>query len=101
MKVEVEAGGSTSEFVSLIAELSVTATGSYEYKDTNQKVWSATVSQELTDEVYEQGQTVGKNAYFEGESSAGSAWASISDFRMEECCFDSERVELSFGSSNN
>ena len=101
VKVEVEAGVSTSEFVSLIAELSVTATGSYEYKDTNQKVWSATIGKERTESIFQQGQTTEKSAYFVGDSSSGSAWASISNFRMEACCFDSERVELSFGSSNN
>lgn len=101
VKVQVEAGLSTSQVVSAIAELSASVMGGYEYKDTNQKVWSATIGEEWTESIFRQGQTAGKSAYFEGDSSGGSAWASISGFTMENCCFDSERVDLYLGSSYN
>ncbi len=95
VKAEVTAGGNIMGVVEL------GGTAGYEYTDTTGKVWTATLEEQITESVFKQGQTTGKSAYFVGDSSSGSAWASISDFRMEECCFDSERVSLNFGSYYN
>ncbi len=93
-KVEVQAGMSTSELVSFIAELSLSVTGTLQWTDTNKKVWSVTVSTDITETIFKQGQTAGKSAYFTGSGLGGKASASVSGFDMYGCCFDSQSVYL-------
>ena len=101
VKVEVEAGLTTSQVVSAIEELSVSVAGGYAYTDRYQKVWTASIGNEWTETIFKQIANVGKSAYFVGDSSGGSAWASISGFDMEGCRFDSERVHLYLGNPYN
>ena len=92
--VEVEAGLSTGQLASAIAELSFSVKSGYQWTDTNKKVWSATVSTDITETIFKQGQTTGKSAYFTGSGLGGKASSSVSGFDMHGCCFDSQSVYL-------
>ncbi len=92
VKVEVSAEGSIKGLVKLGGNLG------YQYTDTNGKVWSARVGETEVKSEYKAGPSVGKSATFTGESEYGNAWASVSGFDMEGCCFPSERVDIEVGS---